>query len=927
MVGAPTGTVTFLFTDIEGSTKLAREHPKMWETARSRHHAILREAIECYHGYVFQIIGDAFCAAFHTAGDALQAAAKAQTDLHLEPWGEVLIKVRMGIHTGKAEVQENGEYHGYLAMSRVQRLMSAGHGGQVLISAASQELLLEDMPDNASLRDLRERRLKDLIRPEHVYQLVIAGLPVDFPALKTLDLYRQNLPVQLTSFIGREKQMEEIQQAISTHRLVTLTGVGGTGKTRLSLQVAAELLDQFRDGVWFVELASISDPNLVAQAIFSCLGIPEKPGMTILQLLLDFLRAKTLLLVVDNCEHLIAACAELVETLLMNAPSLKILATSREPLSVSGEMIWHVPSLSLPDSKPVLAMERLSQYEAVQLFIERALLVQPHFQITSGNAPAVAEICFRLDGIPLAIELAAARVKGLSVEQITARLDDRFHLLTGGSRTVLPRQQTLQATIDWSYMLLSDEESRLFQRLSVFAGGWTLEAAEQVCAGETLASARVLDLLLQLVDKSLVVAKTQGLDPRYYMLESIRKYAQEKLIETGESNLVRDRHLEYFRGLAEKAKPHFRDAQQLKWMKKIEIELDNVRAALTWSLQGGSGEDGLSLGADLGTDVGAFWFSHAHTKEGYEFLEQLILHASTTSRPDILAAANFSTATLGWWLGELARARQYAEQSELLWLQLGQLYKVKAAEARFLKVFLTKHLNRSYDPIQLRQEYQEVLQVFEEAGDHWMTAHVLYNIAFELDNSGDLIEARRVLNQSMTLFRQCGDLIRISKNNLELAQIAIKEDNYGEARVLCEEALSVFSQLPFDMTDEPLWMLGAIALHERDYPRAKAYYTGCLLFDRQINFYKQFAECMLGFAAVSCEGQFFERAARLVGAAEHDVRVRQVPLEDFDRVELQQLELALREALGVETFERFVVEGSNMTTEEAVIFALEERNE
>jgi class 3 adenylate cyclase len=292
MTSNPTGTVTFLFTDIEGSTKLAREHPETWEAARARHHAILRNAIESCNGYIFQIIGDAFCTAFHTAGEALRAATKSQVKLYTENWGNTPIKVRMGIHTGKAEIQDNAEYHGYLAMSRVQRLMSAGHGGQVLISAATQELLLEDLLENVSLRDLGERRLKDLIRPEHIYQPVIPGLPVDFPPLKTLDFYRHNLQVQLTSFIGREKEMEEIKQFILTHRLITLTGVGGTGKTRLSLQVAADMVDQFRDGVWFVELASISDPDLLAQTIVSCLGIPEQPGLTMLQLLLDYVRTK-----------------------------------------------------------------------------------------------------------------------------------------------------------------------------------------------------------------------------------------------------------------------------------------------------------------------------------------------------------------------------------------------------------------------------------------------------------------------------------------------------------------------------------------------------------------------------------------------------------------------------------------------------------
>jgi class 3 adenylate cyclase len=357
----PTGTVTFLFTDIEGSTKLAREHHEIWETLRARHHKILRDSIESYNGYIFQIIGDAFCAAFHTAGDALRAAAKAQINLHAENWGNTPVKVRMGIHTGKAEIQENGEYHGYLAMSRIQRLMSAGHGGQVLISAATQELLLEDLPEGVSLRDLGERRLKDLIRPEHIYQLVSENLPTDFPPLKTLETYRHNLPVQLTSFVGREKEMEEIKRAILTHRLVTLTGSGGTGKTRLSLQVAADLLDQFPDGVWLVELAPITDPDLIPQTVLSALEIPEQPGMTVLQLLLDYLREKKVLLLLDNCEHLIEASSILGGTLLSSSPSLNILATSREALGVQGEMIWHVPSLSLPDVKQLPALEQLSQ--------------------------------------------------------------------------------------------------------------------------------------------------------------------------------------------------------------------------------------------------------------------------------------------------------------------------------------------------------------------------------------------------------------------------------------------------------------------------------------------------------------------------------------------------------------------------------------
>jgi predicted ATPase/class 3 adenylate cyclase len=923
----PSGTVTFLFTDIEASTRLARQYPDRWESLRARHHAILQSAMGMFNGYVFQIIGDAFCVAFHTAGDALRAAAKSQINLHAENWGDTQIKVRMGIHTGRAEVQANGEYHGYLAMSRIQRLMSAGHGGQVLISAAAQELVLEDLPENVSLRDLGERRLKDLVRPEHIYQLVVPGLSLDFPSLKTLDFYRHNLPVQLSSFIGREKEMEEIKSSILSHRLVTLTGVGGTGKTRLSLQVAADLVDQFRDGVWFVELASISDPDLIAQTIVSCLSVPEQPGITIPQLLLDYVCTKRLLLVLDNCEHLIHACAELVNRVLSSAPSVKIIATSREALGVSGEMIWHVPSLSLPDIKHLPDIEQLSQYEALQLFIERATLVQPHFLVTNANAPAVAQICHRLDGIPLAIELAAARLRGLSPEQIVTRLDDRFRLLTGGSRMALPRQRTLQAAIDWSYKLLSGEEQTLLRRLSVFAGGWTLEAAEQVCASEEVEPDQILDMLLALVDKCLVIAKTQAVEPRYFMLETIRQYAQERMNESAEASLVRDRHLEYFYSLAEQGKPHFRDAEQFTWLDRFETELENVRAALTWALQGGSAESGLRLATDLGVDTGAFWVNRGHIREGREFLEQLLLASQATVPNDALAAGNLSMAALEFWLDDFISAEQHAAQSEALWSQFGPSFESKVAEAKVLKVAIFSDANPSHDPMELVQKLQEYLPIFKEQGDLWMMAHTLFSIAFELHSSGDLSGARQTYEQSRALFLECGDHVRVAYENVMLAMLAIEDGRFGEARTLCETALPVLQNLRFSIRDTPLWIMGAIAIIEGNYAAAKTCYTECLLFDHEIGVYKQFAECLVGFASIANSEKRFERSAKLLGAADVAVRERQVPLERFDQAELQRLITALHAELGDTKFEELMGKGSAMTMEQALTFALEQNDE
>ena len=505
----PTGTVTFLFTDIEGSTKLWEQHPDAMRSAHARHDVLLRSAVEQHHGHVVKTTGDGIHAAFATAPEAIAAVLSIQRALRAEPWDpQVPISVRMGLHTGIAE-ERGGDYYGG-ALNRAARLMAAGYGGQVLLSAATQELVRDHLPDEVGLRDLGQHRLKDLGRAEQVFQLQHPSLSADFPPLRSLDNpdLPNNLPQQVTSFIGRETQVAEVKALLGKTRLLTLTGAGGAGKTRLSLQVAADLLDG--DGVWLVELAALTDPALVPQAVADVLGVKEQAGQPIQRTLVDWLKAKCLLLVLDNCEHLVAACASLAADLLRACPGVHILASSREALNVSGEQTYRVPSLSLPDPKQVQTVESLSQFEAVRLFIERAQAVQASFAVTSGNAPAVAQVCFHLDGIPLALELAAARVRSLSVDDINARLDQRFRLLTGGSRVALPRQQTLRGLIDWSYDLLTEPEKTLLCRLSVFAGGWTLAAAEGVCSGGDIEDWEVLDLLTGLVDKSLVVYEEGG---------------------------------------------------------------------------------------------------------------------------------------------------------------------------------------------------------------------------------------------------------------------------------------------------------------------------------------------------------------------------------------------------------------------------------
>lgn len=464
----------------------------MWEAAPdampgmiSRHDEIANQIIPESGGKIVKsrLEGDSLFAVFPRATDAIIAAAKLQKAYLEEPWSpKTPIKVRMALHTGEAQERED-DYYGS-AVNRCARLRAIAHGGQIVISLTTEELVRDTLKDGISLKDLGSHRLKDLQRPENVFQVLLQGLPEDFPALRSLDALPNNLPQQLTSFIGREKEIADVDRLFKQTRLLALTGSGGAGKTRLALQIAADMLDEFDDGVWMIELAALSDPNLVPQAIASTIGVREEPGRPILQTLADHLKAKRTLIVLDNCEHLLEPCATLCDQLLRSCPQLYILATSREGLNIAGETTYRVPSLSLPDPRKSLSPEDLAAFEAVRLFTERAQAAQPSFTVTPQNAQSVAQLCYRLDGIPLAIELAAARVKALSVDQINQRLDDRFRLLTGGSRTALPRQQTLRALIDWSYDLLTPQEQTLLRRLSVFAGGWTLEAAEAVCADE-----------------------------------------------------------------------------------------------------------------------------------------------------------------------------------------------------------------------------------------------------------------------------------------------------------------------------------------------------------------------------------------------------------------------------------------------------------
>jgi predicted ATPase/class 3 adenylate cyclase len=813
----PSGTVTFLFTDIEGSTKLAQQYPDAMPALLAQHHEILNLSIQAQNGYIFQIVGDSFSAAFHSAIDALAAALTAQRSLQSEAWTPAPIKVRMGIHTGTSHLNETSAptvYSGYATLATTQRIMSAGHGGQILLSGAVHELVRDMLPSDSELQDLGEKRLKDLLRPEHLYQLNITGFPTTFPPLKTLDTFPNNLPTQLTSFIGRENEIVEVKQELDQHRLVTLTGSGGTGKTRLSLQVAADLLEKFDHGVWFAELAPLTDPDLIPQTILSTIGIQEQLGKTPLDVLKEYLHEKQTLIVLDNCEHLVSASAQVVNALLSAAPKLKVLASSREALGVKGEASYPVPSLSAPDVKHLPTIEQLSQYEAVRLFIDRALLVAPHFVVDKDNAPHIAQICYRLDGIPLAIELAAARIKMMSVEQISKRLDDRFRLLTGGARTALPRQQTLRALIDWSYDHLSENEQLLLRQLSVFAGGWTLEAVEEVCVGQDdILPYDILDLLTQLVNKSLVVVIAEGSqsgETRYRMLETIRQYAREKLLEAGGSEVIRDKHLAYFVKLAEQAESELYRSDELFWMNKLEDELGNFRVAVEWALA-----KDVKSGLQLIIAGRFFWEVRGDIQEVANWLAQLLEQYHESDSLHARALVNYGN--LIGIKGDLTQAKIIGNQS----LELSRAISDKHAEA-FSLWGLGIITSMQGDVERGIPIVEQSLALYRSLGDKLGQANAT---RFLSDNNNDLELSKSFLFESLRLYRELGTRSGIASCLNLLALKAIWGGDFSSSVPWLEEAMAIHRQLGNKRGEA--WVLenyGTLFYWQGDYENAEIYF-------------------------------------------------------------------------------------------------------
>lgn len=813
MTQLPSGTVTFLFTDIEGSTRLWQLFPDAMGAALSRHHALLTASIERHGGYLFQVIGDGCCAAFAVASDGLAAALEAQRTLRTERWDGVdCLSVRMALHTGAAKVREgefkSGEYVSGITLSRVSRILSAGHGGQVLLSLTTVELVRDKLPREVSLRDLGQHLLRDLAQPQRIFQLAAPGLRSEFPALKALHAPPHNLPIPLNSFIGREVELATIRDQLRLTRLLTLSGPGGSGKTRLSIQAASSVFGEFADGAWLVELAPVADPTFLPTAVAYTFGLREEGLRKPEDVLIDFLKDKQVLLVIDNCEHMVEAVARLAQRLLACCPAITILATTREALGIPGELVFPVRPLTMPEAGvgPLAEAEGLSQYESVRLFIDRAVAAQPSFAVDRQNASAVAEICVRLDGIPLAIELAAARAKMLSAQQIQARLNDRFRLLTGGSRTAMPRQQTLRAAIDWSFDLLSTPERALLRRLSVFAGGCTLAAAEAVASGGEIDLADVLELLSHLVNKSLVGAREGKETVRYQLLESVRQYAAEKLVEAGELDVLRDRHLDHFLGLVEGAEPHLCGAGQLAALQAIETENNNVRAAMEWAASAHRTHPGLRLASRLGR----YWSIRSEYSEGVLWLRRMMAAPNAVAYPVEHAWALYFVGYMAWFQGDRSAMHRALNQSFEMARACGDC-RCEAYALDFLGFFALAE----GDFALADQRFADSQLVMREIDDRWGVAFTLWHMGISRNERREHEHALRLWDQALAIFRTAGDSLRAG---VLLRVIGLERMRSGDADGgldLLRQSLriAVERRAKFEIANA-LWAFGEAAEHD-----------------------------------------------------------------------------------------------------------------
>jgi predicted ATPase/class 3 adenylate cyclase len=762
----PTGTVTFLFTDIEASTRLWHAHPDAMPAAYERHDTILRAAVFARGGVVYKTVGDAFQAAFPNAPAGVGAALDAQRALQAEPWPlPEPLKVRMALHTGAVDPSPEGDYRSPV-LNRLGRLLSAAHGGQVLASQATMELARDHLTDGARFLDLGEQRLKDLYRPERVWQGIYPDLRTDFPPLRTLDTRPNNLPTQLTQFIGREDDVMAAMELFRRDdvRLVTLTGPGGIGKTRLSLQLGADSLDRFEHGVFLAELDAVTDPALVPAAIAQALGLRDTGDDSMASQLNAYLRDRRMLLVLDNLEQVIDA-ATFIGDLLLAAPGIKVLATSRSRLQITGEHEYPVRPFALPDPGRMMDVAAISQYESVRLFIDRAEAARPSFRVTAENAPAIAEICARLDGLPLAIELAAARVKVLPPEAMLSRLSTRLPILTGGARNLPARQQTLRGAIAWSYELLSENDQVLFRRMAVFSGGATLDAVHAVAADHErpFDVLEVLDGIERLVDHSLLRQDEEAGEPRFSMFETIREYGLERLDQAGESDEARRLHAEWVRALVSEYRHDMDSLEFADWLTRVDAEQDNLRSALAWALAHDA-----TLAMRIAGYAGRFWQWRSHFREGHAWVERVLAVDQSCVPTEDLARTMRVSGIFLEAAGDLGASIDRARMAAELHARTGSL-----AEVAFARSVMggTVAGTAGYD--EALTILFEAIEVARSAGDPLVLAACLNNLAVTALGSGDLdratpamteafaIVAHRSGAMSATVYSTFGDIVRL----------------------------------------------------------------------------------------------------------------------------------------------------------------------
>ena len=900
----PTGTVTFLFTDIEGSTRRWEANAEAMKVAVARHEQILNESVARHGGYVFKLMGDAFCVAFQSAADAVSAACDAQRVLSTEDFSTVDgLSVRMGVHTGTAE-ERNADYFGP-TVNRVARLMSIGHGGQVLISGATRDSAHQSLPSGATLADLGLRRLKDLTQPEQVWQVALAGLRNEFPPLNSLDARGNNLPMQPTTLIGRADDIEEVKTLVGEQRLLTLSGSGGVGKTRLALQVGAELLDRFADGVWFADLAPIRDPELVASVIAKSVGVSSSAGQPLVEAIPEGLSNKQLLVILDNCEHVLDAAAPIASSIVTRCPNVKMIATSRQALGIAGEAVHRLRSLSVPEVVGALKADDAARYGSVALFVERARAVDTRFSMTDETAPIVADICRRLDGIPLAIELAAARVRVLSIPNLARRLDERFKVLTGGNRTALPRQKTLGALIDWSFDLLPSAEQTLFARLGIFAGRFGLDAATVICGGNGVNENEVLDLLSSLTDKSLVVADTSATRESFRLLETTRAYALDKLTAVGERDAIARGHGEYFRAFARSADIRRSSGLLADWFAVVEPEVENFRATLEWALK--EGHDPV-LGSDLVALLDELWRNRGLMAEARYWIGLAQAGLDESGHPKIAARL---WRLLGW-ITSSTQNHLYAERALALYESTGD----KLGVARCLHPIAMHALygGRLDEAAALNER---AIALHREVGDMIGVASGLGSRGIIQLKRGDVTAARDTYMEVMTISKKLGNEPMVGRMLTRIAEIEFQDGKYEDALRFASEASEIYLRgktAVFSALGACFLAAIQIALGELD--KAAEFAREGLAMWKQVEDRLQMTFPLESLALISAMRGNHRTAALLVGYVDAQRTGVGYEGDDYEVWVQERLSAAVRERFSEAEIERLGVEGAVLTEDQ-----------